>query len=109
MHITTQLTTDIENDRVQHKEREKVAMQMKSDDKKKSALDNGKSFRTISFDLQAILSLPFSGENQLYEYYRRKLNVYNFAIFDSYKNEGYCYVWDKCNEKKEVQKLVHVC
>jgi len=90
--------TDIENYWVQHKERVKVAIQMKSDDKKKSALDNGKSFRTISFDLQAILSLPFSGENQLY--YKRKLNVYNFTIFDSYKNEGYCYVWDECSGKK---------
>lgn len=75
--------TDIENDLIQHKQREKVVMQMK---------------KTISFDLQAILSLPFSGENQLY--YKRKLNVYNFTIFDSFKNYGYCYVWDECNGKK---------
>lgn len=71
---------------------------MKNDDKKKSALDNGTSFRTISFDLQAILSFSFSGENQLY--YKRKLNVYNFTIFDSFKSDGYCCVWDECNGKK---------
>lgn len=73
-------------------------MEMKSNDKLKSALDNGLTFRTISFDLQAILSLPFAGDNQLY--YRRKLNVYNFTIFDSFKNDGYCYFWDECNGKK---------
>lgn len=49
--------TDIESNWVQHKQREKVAMEMKRIDKKKSALDNGTSFRTINFDLQAILSL----------------------------------------------------
>jgi len=62
----------------------------------KSALDNGLTFRTISFDLQSILSLPFAGDNQLY--YRRKLNVYNFTIFDSFENTGY--VWNECNGKK---------
>lgn len=26
--------------------------------------------------------------------------MYNFTIFDSYKNDWYCYVWDECNGKK---------
>lgn len=90
--------TEIKTNWDQHKHREKVAMEIKFDDKLKSALDNGLTFRTISFDLQAILSLPFAGDNQLY--YRRKLNVYNFTIFDSFKNDGYCYVWDEYNGKK---------
>lgn len=90
--------TEIKNNWDQHKHREKVAMEIKSNDKLKSALDNGLTFRTISFDLQAILSLPYTGDNQLY--YRKMLNVYNFTIFDSFKNDGYCYIWDKCNGKE---------
>lgn len=65
---------------------------------KKIDLDNWTSFRIISFGLQAILSLLFSGENQLY--YKRKWNVYSFTIFDSYKNDSYYYVWDEYNGKK---------
>lgn len=52
---------------------------------------------TATFDLQAVLSVPFAGDAQIY--YRRKLSVYNFTVFDSNK-DGFCYVWDECNGMK---------
>lgn len=52
---------------------------------------------TATFDLQAVLSVPFAGDAQIY--YKRKLSVYNFTIFDSNK-EGFCYVWDESNGMK---------
>lgn len=58
-----------------------------------------------TFDLQAILTLPFAGECQIY--YERKLSMYNFTIFDSRRMRT-CYTWDKNNRKKEVSRFVLV-
>lgn len=81
-----------------HKNREKASMSMKQEDKDRCQSENGETFRAISFDLQALLSVPYSNDSQLY--YRRKLNVYNFTIFDCHNNDGYCFVWDECNGRK---------
>lgn len=81
-----------------HKKREKDAMQMKKDDKEKAVTERGRSFRAATFDLQAILSVPFAGDNQIF--YKHKLNVYNFTIFDASNTDGYCYVWDETHGKK---------
>lgn len=79
-----------------HTRREKAAMNMKDEDKKRAEEDV--SFRAITFDLQAILQLPYAAENQLY--YVRKLNVYNFTIYDSFDRSGHAFLWDELNGKK---------
>ena len=56
------------------------------------------SFHSITFDLQAILQLPYAAENQLY--YVRKLYVYNFTIYDSHDGSGNAYLWDEVNSMK---------
>lgn len=62
-----------------------------------------------SYDLQKVLSTPMS-EVSLF-YYKRKLSVYNFTIFDVGKKEGFCYVWDETIGKKganEVSSAVYL-
>lgn len=81
-----------------HKLRENQAMNMKAEDKKKAIENKGLHFRSVTFDLQAILSIPFASDSQIY--YKRKLNVYNFTIMDASKNDGFCFVWDETNGKK---------
>nr|CAH7752947.1 unnamed protein product [Callosobruchus chinensis] len=81
-----------------HKKREKDAMLMKKKDKEKAVAEKGSSFRAVTFDLQAILQVPFAGDNQIF--YKLKLNVYNFTIFDASNSNGYCYVWDETHGKK---------
>nr|CAH7718008.1 unnamed protein product [Callosobruchus chinensis] len=81
-----------------HKKREKDAMLMKKIDKEKAVAEKGSSFRAVTFDLQAILQVPFAGDNQIF--YKLKLNVYNFTIFDASNSNGYCYVWDETHGKK---------
>lgn len=90
--------TTLQEEYDKHKQREKQALEMKEADKKKSVEDNGKSFRSISFDLQAILSIPHAGDNQIY--YKHKLNVYNFTIYDAFNSDGYCFVWDETHGNK---------
>jgi hypothetical protein len=79
-----------------HKDREHAALKMRDEDKNQAREDT--SFRTITFDLQAILNLPYAAENQLY--YVRKLNCYNFTIYDSHNQTGISYLWDETNGKK---------
>lgn len=81
-----------------HKLRERQAMNMKAEDKKKAIENKGLNFRSITFDLQAILSIPFASDNQIY--YKQKLNVYNFTIMNASKNDGFYFLWDETNGKK---------
>jgi len=74
-----------------HKERERQSMEAKKSDKEKPTTDT--SFRAITFDLQAVLNLPHAGDAQIY--YKRKLSVYNFTIYESSSKSGYCFVWDE--------------
>lgn len=82
----------------QHKEREKEAVDSKTEDKQKAIENKGVNFRSITFDLQAILSLPYAGDSQIY--YMRKLSAYNFTIFENPNAHGYCYLWDDINGSK---------
>lgn len=92
--ITEQIQTDWEN----HKRREKESLEMKKEDKIRALDNKGEHFRSISFDLQAILTTPHAGDSQIY--YKRKLSVYNFTIYEHHSADGYCYVWDEMNGGK---------
>lgn len=57
---------------------------------------------TATFDLQAVLLVPFAGDAQTY--YRRKLSAYNFNVLASNK-DSFCYVWDDCNDMKGSREI----
>lgn len=44
-------------------------------------------------DLQAVLICPVLKASALY--YRTKLKVHNFTLFDLKSSEGYCFLWDE--------------
>ncbi|KAG5874708.1 hypothetical protein JTB14_035104 [Gonioctena quinquepunctata] len=60
---------------------------------KKLLAQGSDSVVVACYDLQKILSTPMSEVSAFY--YKRKLAVYNFTIFDLGENEGECYVWDE--------------
>lgn len=92
---------DLEDGWQLHKKREKEAMDMKDEDKKRSLQDP--TYRAISFDLEAILSVPFSADTQIY--YKRKLSVFNFTIFDAFDHSGHCFVWDETHGSKGASEI----
>lgn len=55
------------------------------------------------YDLQAVLQLP-KGDVSLF-YYKCKLNVLNFTIYDLKSNNCECYVWDESNGHRGVNEL----
>uniref|UniRef100_A0A1Y1JUE6 Uncharacterized protein n=1 Tax=Photinus pyralis TaxID=7054 RepID=A0A1Y1JUE6_PHOPY len=48
-----------------HKRAEKQSMDMKEMDKRIASAELGKTFRTITFDMQAILPVSFAGDSQI--------------------------------------------
>lgn len=45
------------------------------------------------FDFQKVLQCPF-GETSVF-FYKRKLNLHNFTIYNLASHQGHCYLWDE--------------
>lgn len=75
-----------------HIQRKEEAKAEKKKDKEKSIADPIHS-RSITYDMQSVLYTPCSKVSTLY--YKRKLAVYNFTIYEDAKQSGngYCYLW----------------
>jgi len=74
-----------------HKQRKKESMEEKANDEQRASKDN--TFAAVSFDLEAVLVTPHAGDAQIY--YKCKLAVYNFTLYETASHQGYCYVWDE--------------
>lgn len=85
-----------ENKYASHIDRKEAIAAAKVQDKECALAD---SPRTVyaTFDLQALLTLPYTQDSELY--YSRKLSVMNFTIHDSLGN-GICNVWDESHGGK---------
>ncbi|XP_050306223.1 uncharacterized protein LOC126743262 [Anthonomus grandis grandis] len=101
VYYSTTDKTNLEESWQLHKKKEKEAMEMKDADKKRSLEDS--IYRAISFDLEAILLVPFSADSQIY--YKRKLSVFNFTIFDSFDHSGHCFLWDETHGSKGASEI----
>lgn len=56
------------------------------------------------FYFENILNTSLSGAGAVY--YKRKLNVYNFTIFDVGAQSGFCYyVWSENEAKKRLEQI----
>ncbi|KAJ8884957.1 hypothetical protein PR048_011153 [Dryococelus australis] len=61
------------------------------------ALENSQ-IRVCEFDLQSVLQTR-CGELSVF-YYKRRLNVYNFTIFDNASKKVYCYIGNEASGNK---------
>lgn len=73
-----------------HREKKERAREEKTADK--NNLDPETS--VFTFDLQAVLLSPSLKASALY--YKTKLKVHNFTLYDIRNNDGYCYIWHEC-------------
>lgn len=58
---------------------------------------------TTSFDLQKVLTTP-NGNNMLLGY-SRKYAEFNFTLYESGTQNGYCYIWVNAKGREGVKKL----
>ena len=76
-----------------------------SDKLKAKAADT--DFVAACFDLEEVLLTPHSFESVLY--YKRRLNTFNFTLYNMGTKDGYCYVWNKtmaCRGASEIASCV---
>lgn len=63
------------------------------DDKAKDKESSNTTKSVWTMDLQAVLLCPKTKASSLY--YKTKLQVHNFTLFDLNSKEGYCYIWNE--------------
>ena len=92
------LSEEDQINKAQHLSDAKFAQKLKDEDRARAEGDS--SFRTATFDLQSVLTTPSSNVSTLY--YSRKLNVFNFTVYEQacHAKRGLCYIWDESNGKR---------
>ncbi|KAL4100690.1 hypothetical protein QTP88_020724 [Uroleucon formosanum] len=55
------------------------------------------------YELQAVLQTPCGEVNMFY--YKRKLGVYNFTVYETSSRNGYCYVWSEDKAKRGANEI----
>lgn len=73
-----------------------------SREEKKTDKENSNAV-VVVYDLQAVMQLP-KGDVSLF-YYKSKLNVFNFTMYDLKSNACDCFVWDEGNGHRGVNEL----
>lgn len=74
-----------------HRRDIKVARDLMAGDKNEAKSD--KTVCAASFDLEKVLNAPKADFSALF--YKRKVSIYNFTVYNLATNEGYCYVWNE--------------
>lgn len=85
----------------QHEREKKLARAEKNNDKEIASIN--KNILLCSFDLQTVTPLP-NGNVSTY-YYKSKLNVYNFTIFNIPEKSGFCYMWHEGEAKRGANEI----
>ncbi|CAH2094046.1 unnamed protein product [Euphydryas editha] len=80
-----------------HVTNKKLSRQIMKSDKNDSKSSQGKIV-AATFDFQKILNAPHGQLSVLY--YKRKLSVFNFTLFDLANKEGHCYMWHEGEAKR---------
>lgn len=82
--------------------KEKALARKEKDSDKNSAL-NDKNILLSTFDLQAVTPLPNGNVSTFY--YKSKLNVFNFTLFNIPEKKGSCYIWHEGEAKRGANEI----
>ncbi|CAB3256002.1 unnamed protein product [Arctia plantaginis] len=75
----------------------KIHRDKKEEARNELAKDTASEHEVLTMDLQSVLLSPRSNVSSLY--YKTKLIVHNFTVFDCKRNKGYCYIWNESEGK----------
>lgn len=104
-HAMKNSTSPTNDDKLKHKshlDNKKLARELKNIDKIE-AQSNTSDICTAMFDFQKINNTPHGEISVLY--YKRKLSVYNFTVFDAGLKEATCYMWDETVAKRGANEV----
>lgn len=77
---------------------EKESVRNKKKDAKELSKEKPEVIATAVFDLQQVISLPRSNESAIF--YRRRLSVFNFTIYNLGNRNCFCYLWNEIISKR---------
>lgn len=77
----------------EHRANKEKVRGLRRADKEFSRSEQGKDTKVITVDLQKVLYCPKSEVGEFF--YKRKLSVYNFTVFDCTLKSATCYCWDQ--------------
>lgn len=87
---------ELEERHNEHLENKEHVRENKMADKEKAVKDmkdKDNQFSAAVFDMQAVLPCP-NGNTSIF-FYKRKLSVHNFTIYDLAPKQGHCNMWDE--------------
>lgn len=79
-----------------------LCRELKQLDKAESKSSQGK-ICSATFDFQRILNAPHGQLSILY--YKRKLSVFNFTVFDTTNKEAHCYMWHEAEARRGANEV----
>lgn len=86
------------NDRYKKHIQEKEKVRYLKNNAKVEAKNHNTSVVCASFDLQQVIHVPISNDNKIF--YKRRLAVFNFTIYDIGSRDCYCFTWNEGNGKR---------
>ncbi|CAB3232002.1 unnamed protein product [Arctia plantaginis] len=70
---------------------QKQSFRAKRSERKQEAQKDALTIACATFDLQQVINLPISNESAVF--YKRRLSVYNFTIYEMVSHDCFCYTW----------------
>ncbi|KAF2886259.1 hypothetical protein ILUMI_19915 [Ignelater luminosus] len=64
---------------------------------------NDKIFVSVNFDLETVLYCPLFFAKPIF--YKRKLAIYNFTIYEVATKQGHCFLWDETSGKRKANEI----
>ncbi|CAG9771355.1 unnamed protein product [Ceutorhynchus assimilis] len=92
----TEKKVELEERYKAHIERKEKIRKIKQQCKDQSIAD--KSILSAVFDLQQVIYLPKSNESAIF--YKRRLAVYNFTVYNLATKDCHCYTWSEIDSKR---------
>ena len=88
--------TKLEGKFNKHTAEKNTVRQLKDRSKQRAHEDN--TFLCASFDLQQVIYLPSSNESAVF--YKRRLAVFNFTLYNIFNKDCFCYTWSEAESKR---------
>lgn len=100
-NMTDENKQEVKNDYELHIKNKNTARNWMNEDKRLAK--NNSSMCATTFDLEKVLTMPRSESATMY--YKRKISLYNFTIYDLATQEGSCFVWDETIAKRGANEI----
>lgn len=85
----------------EHINNKNTARQLMNNDKEEA--EKNLEIHAATFDLEKVLTMPRSESSSFF--YKRKVSLYNFTIYDLVTREGFCFVWDETIGKRGANEI----